>query len=59
MVKEMLEDLRSRGWSDLAIARELDIPRETVFRWRQGAKPQQAKIVELALRSLAGRGPVD
>jgi len=59
MVKEMLETLRRKGWSDLAIGRELDIPRVTVFRWRKGAKPLQEKIVELALRSLASQQPVD
>lgn len=59
MVKEILGDLRNKGWSDLVIARELGIPRQTVFRWRSGAKPQQEKIVEMALRSLASQKVLD
>ena len=57
MVQSLLETLRSKGWSDQDIGRTLDVPRETVFRWRQGTSIQHEAMVLIALKTLLRRRP--
>ena len=55
-IRELIERLRERRWSDEAIARELGVSGATVHRWRhrkQGVS--MAKLVKRALEELLAR----
>jgi hypothetical protein len=57
--RELLEQLRDRGWSDIKIAEALGVNPVTIYRWRLGrVSPKTELGVELALRRLLRRvGP--
>ena len=48
--------LQAKGWTISALSDELEIPRNTVDRWKRGVmQPSHSKIVLLALRELLPR----
>ena len=55
-IVEAIAALQAKGWTISAISNELEIPRNTVDRWKRGvAQPIHSKIVLLALRGLLPR----
>jgi hypothetical protein len=58
-LQELLQQLRTKGWGDTAIAERLGLDRITVYRWRMGLnEPHSARPVIRMLRELLRRpGP--
>ena len=57
-VQKILLRLREAGWTDAAIADEMDVTRLSVDRWRRGDRyPRLSKLVLAALESLLSREP--
>ena len=56
-VKELIDHLRIRRWSDAAIAEELGVKGVTVYRWRQDQRGIQRpnELVRRALEELLRR----
>ena len=55
-VKELLEELRARRWSDADIGREIGVTYVAVWRWRKGKQhPPMEKLVKRALMELLER----
>ncbi len=52
---EILGVLKDRRWTDAAIAKELGVTGNTVWRWRNGWTVQMDKMVRLALTTLIDR----
>lgn len=48
-------DLRDRGWTYSAIARAVDVHRETAVAWSRGRTPTYPRLIEAALRELLHR----
>jgi hypothetical protein len=57
--RDLLQQLRDKGWGDSALAEALGIDRATVFRWRTGGSfPSREKEIYDTLRRLLRRaGP--
>jgi hypothetical protein len=57
-IQRALEGLRAKGRSYPAIADVIGVNRATVYRWRQGIRPDSERAVVGALRQLLRRrGP--
>ena len=55
-IQEAIAQLQGQGWSIAAIGDELEIPRNTVERWKRGVMhPRHSKVVLLALQALIPR----
>ena len=57
-VQEQLQELITQGWTIEAIARVLEVDRESVSRWLHGGAPRQPGVATLALEHPAFRRPV-
>ena len=57
--KDLLEQLRVKGWGDSAIADALGMDRVTVYRWRMGLTAPQSErpVMDSLRRLLRRRGP--
>ena len=49
MVRQTLQELHGRGWSDIAIADALKVTRITVYRWRTGER-SPSMMADMVLR---------
>jgi transcriptional regulator with XRE-family HTH domain len=55
-VQGQLAKLSERGWTISSIAEAIDVPRNTVERWKRGVhQPAHAQAVGLALQQLIQR----
>ncbi len=55
-VQQRVEELRSRGWTDAAIADEIDYSRVSILRWRSGDQyPDHPSPILAALDGLLRR----
>jgi transcriptional regulator with XRE-family HTH domain len=55
-VKELITQLRAKGWTLAAIADELQVDNESVYRWQRGLRsPANASAVATVLRGLLRR----
>jgi len=57
-IQRTLKELQAKGWRYPEIADAIGVNRATVYRWRQGMRPDSERPVLLALRQLLRRrGP--
>jgi hypothetical protein len=57
-IRELLQQLRDKGWGDSDIGDALGVARVTVYRWRQGQRPENTVMLSHSLRRLLRRaGP--
>ncbi len=55
-VQSMLKELNDKGWTDAAIADELEVSHMTVFRWQKGLRSaQNSRSVLYSLNALLER----
>jgi hypothetical protein len=57
--QELLQQLRAKGWGDLAIAQALEMDTSSIYRWRLGfTRPHAEGVITRELqRLLRRRGP--
>ena len=59
MIQQKLAQLKKKGWTNMAIADELEIHHMTIRRWQTGDRyPENAKPVAMALDLLIARKSV-
>jgi len=56
MIQQKLAQLKDKGWTNVAIADELEVHHMTIRRWQTGDRyPENAKPVAMALDNLIAR----
>jgi DNA-binding XRE family transcriptional regulator len=55
-ITELLEELHQAKWTDVALAKEIGVTGQTVYRWRHERSPVQfPKLVRATLVEILGR----